>query len=228
MTKPWKKIYIAGPIAGYPNGNADAFAAAEDRLRSWGFEPVNPHSVAPHEHEGDCPDGPPAGQTPDGIDVYEHTAPCFMRTDLAAMLSCDVVYLLKGFYNSKGATAELATAKAAGLHVIYEGDVALDIPLLEHQIEWSKNTFGPDVRPGVVDHIEKELKEIRDSEYRDLEEWIDVMILGVDGAWRSGADPADIIETFKWKLEKNFRRQWPDWRETDGTTAIEHVKGIED
>ena len=63
---------------------------------------------------------------------------------------------------------------------------------LEHQIEWSKATFGPgERRLGVREHILKEIEEIREAP-NDLEEWADLFILACDGAWRHGAHPEEV------------------------------------
>lgn len=95
---------------------------------------------------------------------------------------------------------------------------------LTRQIEWSEKTFGPGMRTGgLVDHIRKELNEIV-TKPTDLEEWIDVIILGLDGAWRCGHSPAEIIEMLEAKQLKNENRRWPDWHgRTDGQ-AIEHIR----
>lgn len=93
---------------------------------------------------------------------------------------------------------------------------------LQRQAEFSARTFGPGARvEGVTDHIAKELKEVRDSG-GDLKEWVDVIILGFDGAWRSGATPAQIIEAIVAKQTKNEGRTWPDWRTAEPGKAIEH------
>ena len=95
---------------------------------------------------------------------------------------------------------------------------------LRRQREWSENTFGPgDRAKGVVDHIRKELGEI-EADPRDLSEWIDVVILALDGAWRSGATPGQIIAALLDKQDKNERREWPDWRTQPTDRAIEHVR----
>ena len=56
---------------------------------------------------------------------------------------------------------------------------------LYRQIESSKKNFGPDTSDeklaGIREHIRKELDEI-ENEPRDLIEWIDVVILALDGA----------------------------------------------
>lgn len=63
---------------------------------------------------------------------------------------------------------------------------------LERQRAFSVRTFGPGARTaGVLDHIRKELREI-EAEPADLSEWIDVVLLAFDGAWRAGHEPAAI------------------------------------
>ncbi len=96
---------------------------------------------------------------------------------------------------------------------------------LERQKKWSSLTFGPgDRAKGVVDHIRKELCEIEQNP-GDLEEWIDVVILALDGAWRSGASPNQIIAQLATKQAKNEARAWPDWRTASPDKAIEHRRG---
>ncbi len=95
---------------------------------------------------------------------------------------------------------------------------------LARQREFSEKTFGPGVRTkGVVDHIRKELLEIEGNP-ADLTEWIDVVILALDGAWRAGGTPAEIVHTMVAKQTKNEGRQWPDWRTAPLDKAIEHVR----
>lgn len=95
---------------------------------------------------------------------------------------------------------------------------------LQRQREWSERTFGPGPRAaGVVDHIRKELREI-EADPTDITEWVDVVILALDGAWRAGASPEQIVATIVAKQTKNEGRVWPDWRTADPNKAIEHVK----
>ena len=98
---------------------------------------------------------------------------------------------------------------------------------LYRQRAWSEQTFGPGPRTGgVIDHIRKELKEIEASP-RDLSEWIDVIILGFDGAWRAGHTPDEIIAALEAKQARNEARAWPDWRTASPDKAIEHVRSTE-
>ena len=95
---------------------------------------------------------------------------------------------------------------------------------LQRQRDWSGETFGPGTRTaGVIDHIRKELCEI-EADPADISEWIDVVILALDGAWRAGHSPDDIIAALQAKQAKNEARTWPDWRTMPTDKAIEHVR----
>ena len=98
---------------------------------------------------------------------------------------------------------------------------------LHRQSKWSEQTFGAgDRTQGVIDHIRKELVEI-EAEPSDISEWIDVVILALDGAWRSGATPEQIVTALVAKQTKNESRKWPDWRTADPNKAIEHDRSDE-
>lgn len=96
---------------------------------------------------------------------------------------------------------------------------------ISRQAAWSERVFGPgDRTEGILDHMVKEHQEVRDSGGKDLSEWIDLMILAIDGAWRSGATPEEVIEAYHVKMKKNRSRRWPDWRAAPPGTAIEHIR----
>lgn len=93
---------------------------------------------------------------------------------------------------------------------------------LERQRAFSLKTFGPGVRTaGVCDHIRKELKEV-EAKPDDLMEWVDVILLALDGAWRAGHEPIAIATALTHKQGRNESRVWPDWRTADPNKAIEH------
>ncbi|MGF7008134.1 dATP/dGTP pyrophosphohydrolase domain-containing protein [Aminobacter sp. BE322] len=95
---------------------------------------------------------------------------------------------------------------------------------LQRQRDWSGHTFGPGSRTkGVVDHICRELREI-EADPSDISEWIDVTILALDGAWRAGHTPDQVIAALVAKQAKNEARDWPDWRTADPDKAIEHIR----
>jgi hypothetical protein len=98
---------------------------------------------------------------------------------------------------------------------------------LMRQRAFSEKTFGPGARTaGVLDHIRKELREI-EANPADIEEWVDVIILAFDGAWRAGWEPHDIVKAIVAKQTKNEARTWPDWRTADPNKAIEHDRSGE-
>ena len=97
--------------------------------------------------------------------------------------------------------------------------------LVEHlhrQKAFSEKTFGPGPRTiGVVDHIRKELREI-EADPANVMEWVDVILLALDGAWRAGCSPEQIVAAIDAKQTRNEGRVWPDWRTADPDKAIEH------
>lgn len=93
---------------------------------------------------------------------------------------------------------------------------------LVRQREFSEQTFGPGPRSAsVIDHIRKELLEI-EQDPRALDEWVDVVLLALDGAWRAGYEPREIAAEIAAKQAKNEARTWPDWRSQSPDRAIEH------
>jgi hypothetical protein len=104
----------------------------------------------------------------------------------------------------------------------------IDVEHINKQISWSRETFGPSMRTkSVVDHIKKELEEIL-ADPTDLNEWVDVIILAFDGAWRSGHSAEEIITAIKAKQEKNQNRVWPDWRNASEGSVIEHDRSYDE
>lgn len=98
---------------------------------------------------------------------------------------------------------------------------------LHRQWAWSKDTFGPALRTkGIVQHITKELREI-EAKPHDLSEWVDVIILAMDGFWRHGGKPENLLPLMQAKQDKNFARNWPDWRSVSEDSAIEHDRSGE-
>lgn len=100
-------------------------------------------------------------------------------------------------------------------------------------------TFGPGARTdGVSKHIRKELLEIaRASDTTErAEEWVDVVILALDGLTRELAygatgkreSPVFVAQlAVSMILEKqaiNEARDWPDWRTVPADAPIEHVR----
>lgn len=100
----------------------------------------------------------------------------------------------------------------------------IDAEHLARQRAFSYRTFGPTLRVrGLLNHIRSELIEIEADPY-DLSEYVDVVILALDGAWRAGHQPQQIIDAIITKQAVNEARTWPDWRTYSPDQAIEHVR----
>ena len=104
------KIYIAGPMRGYPLLNFPAFFRAAQDWHDRGWDVFNP---AAHDVEIDGFD--PAKDV-------ERPQRHYARRDVAAILNeCDAMFLLRGWSQSEGgALAEAALAKWIGLEIVTE------------------------------------------------------------------------------------------------------------
>jgi hypothetical protein len=88
--------------------------------------------------------------------------------------------------------------------------------------EWTEATFGPGLRTkGITAHIRKELIEI-ENEPTKLEEWIDVILLALDGARRTGAKGTQIMQELERKLAVCQERVYPFPESEDHPS--EHVR----
>ena len=99
------KVYISGPMAGFPNYNREAFFEAEKRLEECGFSVVNPARV----------------ELSEGASWED-----YMKADIKALVDCCGLVTLPGWVFSKGASIEVDVARNLGLWVrdfkdIFEG-----------------------------------------------------------------------------------------------------------
>lgn len=99
------------------------------------------------------------------------------------------------------------------------------VSYLALQRDWSGKTFGPGPRlRGIAEHVGKELAEVTAActPQEALEEWCDIAILALDGAWRAGFTPEQVCKQLERKTAINRARQWPPSGSQD--RAIEHVR----
>ena len=150
-----------------------------------------------------------------------------VETDLRDVIAgCSLISTPEG---ARSLAAKLIEAADAGDQVAGEvtGFAPATYDLIAHlrrQIAFSGRTFGPGSRAGgIVAHITKELDEIKAAP-GDLAEWVDVILLALDGAWRTGASPEAVVTALAAKQAKNETRSWPDWREMPEDGPIEHVR----
>jgi hypothetical protein len=79
---------------------------------------------------------------------------------------------------------------------------------IQRHKDWSLKTFGEGAKTeGLIAHITKELDEIK-KDPTDVMEWIDVIILAMDGAWRAGYTPLQVVNALIEKQAINFNRKW--------------------
>lgn len=118
------RIYCSGPMAGKPYLNRPAFDAAERRLTASGLFVINPHRIS--ELFGTADELEKSfsalyGEIMIGGPLRDPAlARAVMDADLAAVRSCDAIYLLRGWESSRGAKKELAEALSHGLTVMQE------------------------------------------------------------------------------------------------------------
>ena len=96
--QPAAKIYISGSITRDPDYR-EHFRAAEEKLRDMGMKVFNP---AKFEADPDK--------------SWED----YMKRDIAELMRCKAIYLLKGWKKSRGARIEYRIAKELGYMVIFE------------------------------------------------------------------------------------------------------------
>lgn len=92
------KLYIAGPMTGLPDNNYPAFHAAAAFFRKRGYEVSDPSELQPSKP------------------LAEMQWLDWMKLTIPMMMDCQIVVLLPGYMNSKGAVAELALANHLGIH----------------------------------------------------------------------------------------------------------------
>lgn len=93
--------------------------------------------------------------------------------------------------------------------------------LLQRQKRWSAATFGSGLRTvGNTAHIEKEIAEVRENP-TSTEEWIDIVLLGIDGYWRAGG--RQIFKDLVKKQNRNMRRKY---LRTPEDTPSEHDRSV--
>ena len=114
------KIYIAGPMRGKEWFNFPAFDLARVFLRRAGWEVISPADL-------DREIGFDALKLPYHSDWSDVTKLGFdlkaaVQRDVAAILSCDAIFMLHGWSESRGAKAEKSVAEWLGLIVFYQVD----------------------------------------------------------------------------------------------------------
>ena len=100
------RVYIAGPMRGYPKFNFPAFDAARDAWAARGWEVVSPADLD-RQLDGVQEDNP----TPEQVKPFAH----YMRRDIEVLLTVDAIAFLPGWEKSTGANVEMVVGAALNL-----------------------------------------------------------------------------------------------------------------
>lgn len=94
---------------------------------------------------------------------------------------------------------------------------------LRRQFDLCERTFGPESRCDGFVHVVKPWNELW-GDPTDGSDWIDVMLAAIDGAWRTGFTPEQIVSALQEQQLMNESRT--DWRTSDPDKTIEHDRAI--
>lgn len=109
------RVYVAGPMRGYPEYNIPAFILAAANLRKNGHTVVSPVEVC-------------TGMAPEGV----HTNTDYLRHDLIAILTrgVDAIHMLAGWEQSTGALCEAAVALTFSFTFVDQDGYPINSPSL--------------------------------------------------------------------------------------------------
>lgn len=108
-----KKFYLAGPMRGYPEFNFPAFHFAAAKLREEGYEIFSPAEKGIEKE---------VANDPDLQNKLEFRRKVFALDAAYICNEADGIALLPNWYQSLGARAEYALARAIGLEIKHLGD----------------------------------------------------------------------------------------------------------
>ena len=102
MSDSTTRLYISGPMTGMPDLNFPAFLAATKKLRSMGYQVINPVEINddPNAKWEDC-----------------------LKKDIEELMKCNAIVLLDGWHQSKGAQLEMHLAHRVGMEIRFYKDV---------------------------------------------------------------------------------------------------------
>lgn len=97
-------IYISGRITGNKNWK-EQFQQAEEHLKSKGYKVIiNPLNLDEQVNK----------------EIKNPTYIDYMKQDIEILILCDEIYMLRGWWRSKGARLERHIAKVLGLGIVYQ------------------------------------------------------------------------------------------------------------
>ncbi len=103
-----------------------------------------------------------------------------------------------------------------------QDDMAINAAFLRRLRLWSAETFGGQRPVGILDHLRKEVEEIAEDP-TDVNEWVDAILLALDGAMSTGHTPKEVIRAVHEKMTVNEKRDWPAPDPANADKAVEHI-----
>jgi len=109
-----KRVYVSGPISGLTVAEyVEQFAVGCAEVVAMGHTPINPLDIP---NPPDC--GCPEAYHEDGRE--SHTWACCLIKDLLVVLTCQGLYMLRGWRDSPGAVLEHHVGSSVGLDVLHQ------------------------------------------------------------------------------------------------------------
>ena len=117
------RIYLAGPMTGYPQFNFPKFMRIADELRAKGHYVFNPAQRDIERHNGvDISKDNSTGCQEFAASQHQFSLRDALRDDLVFITQgADAIYCMDGWEYSSGVCSEWSTAKALKLKFFYEG-----------------------------------------------------------------------------------------------------------
>ena len=141
-----KKVYLAGPMSGYPSCNFREFERVTTKLREAGYEVFSPAEY--DAKSGFNPDT-------DKQKPFKH----YMQVDLPEVMNSDAVILLKGWEKSKGANLEVKVAKECDIPIfefIEKDDKNWKVVLLKTLVQhYSEDTIKKAEKTPIITELPK-------------------------------------------------------------------------
>lgn len=108
LFRPSMKVYVSGKMRGVYNYNRGQFYRWARKLKELGFDAVNPMDI------GD------SIATPEEIDASPELLKRVLAADIAALMKCDAIFMLRGWETSEGARRELKVALDMNIPIMQE------------------------------------------------------------------------------------------------------------
>jgi len=96
--------------------------------------------------------------------------------------------------------------------------------LVNRQRTWSTTQFGESVDlPRILNHITEATGDVEKEPAR-LHNWIDIVLLAMDGAWRAGHSPKEVVQAIQDVQVRNIMRDWQNPGDLPIGEPIKHIR----